>query len=67
MKNLRQLCAAAVLTFVLTISASAGVMETGIVEESNTEPNAAAFGVMETGFAEDSIIEGIFDFIQSLF
>ncbi len=53
MKTLRQLCAASVLTLVLTVSAFAGVMSTGVTEPPPppSPSTATPEGDMTTGAA----------------
>ncbi len=53
MKNLRQLCAAFVLTLVLTLSASAGQMSTTVAPPAPPTSTATTEGDMSTGVAGD--------------
>ena len=48
MKSLRKLLAVSVLTFILTCSAMAGEMDTGIVQQP-PQPSATTIGEMGTG------------------
>jgi hypothetical protein len=52
MKNLRQLCAAVVLTFVLTLSVPAGQITTGITDPPPPPASTTIDGQITTGTAE---------------
>ncbi len=76
MKNLRQLCAALALTFMLTLSASAGEIQIGFASPPPTTSSATTGGI-ETGAASTtttssqsadtaSITETVLNLLQSV-
>jgi hypothetical protein len=66
MKNMRQLCAAAMLTLTLALHASAGQMETPITPPP--PPSATAEGQMTTGSSEavNSVTDIALSLLQNL-
>lgn len=50
MRPIKKLAAALVLTLMLSLSAYAGVMETGVTSTPPPPTNSTSCGVMETGF-----------------